>query len=118
MGHPSKLRLFLALSLACTTTIAAQGVLVDTFFVEGGGFGGAWTAYPPLSSEAEFNLTSLGSTLWLTAVALEFVAFLLGGINFITTLMNSRAPGMKMHDIPMVLWMIVIAIPRLKTGAK
>jgi cytochrome c oxidase subunit 1 len=42
-------------------------------------------------------------------VALEFVAFLLGGINFITTLMNARAPGMKMLDIPMVLWTIVIA---------
>ena len=40
---------------------------------------------------------------------LEFVAFLLGGINFITTCMNSRAPGMKMWDIPMVVWMIVIA---------
>ena len=37
------------------------------------------------------------------------VAFLLGGINFITTAMNSRAPGMKMWDIPMVVWMIVIA---------
>ena len=34
---------------------------------------------------------------------------LLGGINFITTLMNSRAKGMKMYDIPIVLWMIVLA---------
>jgi len=84
-------------------------VLIASLFVPGGGFGGAWTAYPPLSSNAEYSLTPLGSTLWLVAVALEFVAFLLGGINFITTLMNSRAPGMKMHDIPMVLWMIVIA---------
>ena len=42
-------------------------------------------------------------------MALEFVAFLLGGINFITTLMNSRAPGMKAYDIPLVAWMIVIA---------
>ena len=61
------------------------------------------------SSSAEYSLTPLGSSLWVVAVALEFVAFLLGGINFITTLMNARAPGMKMHDIPMVLWMIVIA---------
>ena len=75
----------------------------------GGGFGGAWTAYPPLSSSAEYSLTPLGSTLWLVAVALEFVAFLLGGINFITTLMNSRTKGMGLYDIPMVLWMIIIA---------
>ncbi len=84
-------------------------VILLSLFVAGGGFGGAWTAYPPLSSMAEYSLTPLGSTLWLLGVALEFVAFLLGGINFITTLMNSRAPGMKAYDIPIVVWMIVIA---------
>lgn len=84
-------------------------VLLISFFVPGGAFGGAWTAYPPLSSSGNYNLTPLGSTLWLLAVALEFVAFLLGGINFITTVMNSRAPGMKMYDIPILIWMIVVA---------
>ncbi|MEE8473915.1 MAG: cbb3-type cytochrome c oxidase subunit I [Myxococcota bacterium] len=84
-------------------------VLIISFFVPGGGFGGAWTAYPPLSAKAEYNLTPMGSTFWVVAVALEFIAFLLGGINFVTTAMNSRAPGMKMYDIPMVVWMIVIA---------
>ncbi|MBC7530993.1 MAG: cbb3-type cytochrome c oxidase subunit I [Oligoflexus sp.] len=84
-------------------------VLIGSFFVHNGGFGGAWTAYPPLSAKAEYNLTPWGSILWLVAVVLEFVAFLLGGINFITTLMNSRAKGMKMMDIPIVCWMIVLA---------
>ena len=84
-------------------------VLIASFFVEGGGFGGAWTAYPPLSAQSQYNLTPLGSTLWVVAVGLEFIAFLLGGINFIVTTMNSRAPGMKFSDIPMVVWMIIIA---------
>ena len=84
-------------------------VLLISLFVQGGGFGGAWTAYPPLSAEAQYSLQPLAPTLWLLAVALEFVAFLLGGINFVVTLMNSRAPGMKMYDIPMVIWMIVVA---------
>jgi cytochrome c oxidase subunit 1 len=84
-------------------------VLLASLFVQGGGFGGAWTMYPPLSAKPEYNLTPLGSTLFVAAVALEFVAFLLGGINFVTTAMNSRAPGMKMYDVPMVVWMIVIA---------
>jgi len=84
-------------------------VLLASFFVPGGAFGGAWTAYPPLSSEAQYSLTPLGSSFWVVAVALEFVAFLMGGINFVTTAMNSRAPGMKMYDIPIVVWMIVIA---------
>src|SRR5262245_5858476 len=84
-------------------------ILIGSFLVKGGAFGGAWTAYPPLSAKAEYNLTPYGDTLWVLAVALEFVAFLLGGINFVTTLMNSRAPGMKMYDVPMVVWMIIIA---------
>ena len=84
-------------------------VLIAGFFVEGGAFGGSWVAYPPLSAKAEYNLTPMGSSIWVLAVALEFVAFLLGGINFITTAMNSRAPGMKLYDIPMVVWMIVVA---------
>jgi len=84
-------------------------VLLASFFVEGGAFAGAWTIYPPLSAKAEYSLTDLGSTIFVIAVALEFVAFLMGGINFVTTTMNSRAPGMKLYDIPMVVWMIVIA---------
>jgi cytochrome c oxidase subunit 1 len=84
-------------------------VLLASFFGSGGGFGGAWTSYPPLSANSSYNLTPSGASLWLLAVALEFVAFLIGGINFITTLMNSRAPGMKLYDIPIILWMIVIA---------
>jgi cytochrome c oxidase subunit 1 len=84
-------------------------LILASQFVGGGAFGGAWTSYPPLSSNAEYNLTPLGATLWLLAVSLEFVAFLLGGINFIVTLMNARAPGMKAYDIPLVAWMIVIA---------
>jgi cytochrome c oxidase subunit 1 len=50
--------------------------------VKGGAFGGAWTSYPPLSASGAYNLTPMGASLWLLAVALEFVAFLLGGINF------------------------------------
>ena len=84
-------------------------ILGASFFVEGGAFGGAWTSYPPLSAKPEYNLTPLGPSLWLIAVALEFVAFLLGGINFVTTAMNARAPGMRIFDIPMAVWMIVIA---------
>jgi cytochrome c oxidase subunit 1 len=84
-------------------------VLLASFLVPGGAFGGAWTFYPPLSSKAEYNLTPLGSSLFVVSIALEFVAFLLGGINFITTSMNSRAPGMKLYDVPLVVWMIVVA---------
>ena len=82
-------------------------VILASLFVPGGGFGGAWTAYPPLSANAAYNLTPLGASLWVTAVGLEFAAFLIGGINFVTTAMNARAPGMRAMDVPMVVWMIV-----------
>ncbi|GIT07533.1 MAG: hypothetical protein CM1200mP30_11630 [Pseudomonadota bacterium] len=62
------------------------------------------------SSVPEFSLTDWGASLWILAVALEFVSFLLGGINFVTTAMNARAPGMKMMDIPIAVWFIVIAV--------
>ncbi|MFT4621771.1 MAG: cytochrome c oxidase subunit 1 [Myxococcota bacterium] len=84
-------------------------IIIASLFVPGGGFGGAWTAYPPLSAVSAYNLTPAGSTMWLLAVALEFVAFLIGGINFITTAMNARAPGMTWDRVPMVVWMICIA---------
>ncbi len=84
-------------------------IVVASFFVPGGAFGGAWTSYPPLSANSAYNQTPYGASMWLIAVALEFVAFLLGGINFVTTTMNSRAPGMKMFDVPIVVWMIVLA---------
>ena len=84
-------------------------VLLVSLVVPNGGFGGAWTAYPPLSANPNYSLTPLGSSLWVVAVGLEFIAFLLGGINFITTAMNSRAPGMKLYDVPIAVWMIVVA---------
>jgi cytochrome c oxidase subunit 1 len=84
-------------------------ILGISWIVPGGGFGGAWTSYPPLSANGDYSMTPLGSSLWLLAVAVEFAAFLIGGINFITTAMNSRAPGMKAKDVPMTVWMICIA---------
>ena len=57
-------------------------ILLASFFVEGGAFGGAWTSYPPLSAKGAYNLTPWGASLWLMAVALEFVAFLAGRHQF------------------------------------
>lgn len=85
-------------------------ILMVAWLVPGGAFGGSWTAYPPLSARAEFNGTPFGAPLWVLAVALEIVAFLLGGINFMATTMNARAPGMKMMDIPIVVWFINLAV--------
>lgn len=83
-------------------------VLIASFFVPGGAANGGWTSYPPLSS-SKYSGGQWGMTLWLIAVALEFAAFLLGGINFITTALNMRAPGMKLLDMPIMVWMQIVA---------
>ncbi|UCE85837.1 MAG: cbb3-type cytochrome c oxidase subunit I [Deltaproteobacteria bacterium] len=84
-------------------------VLLVSFFVPGGAAAGGWTSYPPLSGTAAYSGGQWGVTLWLLAVALEFVAFLMGGINFITTAINLRAPGMRLFDMPLMVWMQVAA---------
>jgi cytochrome c oxidase subunit 1 len=85
-------------------------LILISLVVPGGGFGGAWTAYPPLSTSAVYNHTPWGAPLWLLAVALEFVAFLLGGINFLTTVMNARAEGLTAFKLPIFIWMLVVAV--------
>ncbi len=89
-------------------------ILLSSFFVPGGTFAGGWTAYPPLSAEGyavKPSFTSgLGGHFWIIAVALEFVAFLMGGINFLVTSFNMRAPGLTFFRLPLVVWMLDIAV--------
>jgi len=90
-------------------------VLVLSFFAPGGGAAGGWTLYPPLSvinnSGAETWIGRLwnGGSLVILAVALEFASILMGGINFLVTSINMRAKGMKMMDVPLVIWCINLA---------
>jgi cytochrome c oxidase subunit 1 len=83
-------------------------IILASFFVEGGAFGGAWTAYPPLSAKAEYSLTP--SARRCGSRRRPRVRGVPAGRHQLRhTAMNSRAPGMKMFDIPMVVWMIIIA---------
>jgi cytochrome c oxidase subunit I len=60
-------------------------------------------------SRPAYNGVYWGGHLWILAVALEFVAFLMGGINFITTAINRRVPGMTMWRMPIFIWEEIIA---------
>ena len=84
-------------------------VLIASFLVPGGPSPVGWTAYPPLSSNPAYSSNVWGVHLWIIAVALELVAFLMGGINYITTAINLRAPGMRMKDLPLIVWMQIAA---------
>ncbi len=84
-------------------------VLIASFLVPGGPSPVGWTAYPPLSAKVAYSGNLWGVHLWITAVALELVAFLMGGINYITTAINLRTRGLKMYDLPVIIWMQLAA---------
>jgi cytochrome c oxidase subunit 1 len=87
----------------------ASALLITSFFVPGGPAAGGWTGYPPLSAKMEYTGVGWGMNLWLLALALEFASFLLGGVNFLTTAMNMRAPGLTWFRLPLVVWMQLTA---------
>ncbi|HXV60510.1 MAG TPA: cbb3-type cytochrome c oxidase subunit I [Vicinamibacteria bacterium] len=85
-------------------------VAAASFFVEGGAAGSGWTAYPPLSAIPEAAPGSgLGQTLWLIAVALFIASFTMGGLNYVTTILNLRARGMSLMRMPLTIWSFLIA---------
>src|SRR3972149_2141613 len=87
----------------------ASSVLLVSFFVPGGAAAAGWTGYPPLSAKMEYTGVGWGMNLWLLALALEFASFLMGGVNFLTTAMNMRAPGLPWFRLPVVVWMQLTA---------
>ncbi len=87
----------------------ASLVLILSFFVEAGPASAGWTGYPPLSARVEYTGVEYGMDLWLLALALEFVSFLMGGINFLVTPMNLRTRGMFLFRLPLMVWMIMTA---------
>jgi cytochrome c oxidase subunit 1 len=87
----------------------ASLVLLISFFVPGGAASAGWTGYPPLSAKAAYTGVGWGINLWILALALEFISFLMGGINFLTTTINLRAPGMTFFRLPLIIWMQITA---------
>tara|TARA_Y100001934_G_scaffold270710_1_gene356044 strand:+ start:391 stop:2136 length:1746 start_codon:yes stop_codon:yes gene_type:complete len=87
----------------------ATVVLMWSIFVEKGPASGGWTIYPPLSALPDAIAGSgKGMTLWLISIALFIVGSLLGGLNYIVTILNLRTKGMSMKRLPLTMWAIFI----------
>lgn len=85
--------------------LTSSVVLCISMFVETGPASAGWTVYPPLSAlEKAMPGSGLGMTLWLVAIALFIISALLGGINYISTVLNMRTKGMSMNRMPLTIW--------------
>jgi len=83
----------------------ASVIMFYSLFLSTGPFSGGWTAYPPLSALPQASTGSgTGMTLWLMSLTFFVVSVLLGGINYITTVLNLRTKGMSLWKMPLTIW--------------
>jgi cytochrome c oxidase subunit 1 len=84
-------------------------VMLCSLFVETGPAASGWVVYPPLSALPQASSGSgLGMTLWLTSIVLFIVSVLMGGLNYIATVLNLRTQGMSMTRMPLTIWAFFI----------
>ena len=83
----------------------ASVIMTYSLFIETGPAGPGWTIYPPLSALPKAMPGSgLGMTLWLVSMSLFVASSLMGGINYISTVLNMRTKGMSMTKMPLTIW--------------
>jgi len=80
------------------------------------GAGGGWTSYPPLSAVPEAAPGSAAwvgwipgpQTMWLLGITFVGVSSMMGSVNYMTTIIQMRAPGMTMFRLPLTIWAMFI----------
>ncbi|MDM0036019.1 cytochrome c oxidase subunit I [Variovorax sp. J22P271] len=84
-------------------------VLLASFFVEGGPTGAGWTLYPPQSILPGTPGHSGGIVLMLVSLVIFIVATTMGGLNYVTTVLQARCEGMTLLRMPLTVWGIFVA---------
>lgn len=83
----------------------SSATMTISLFIQDGAASGGWTVYPPLSAlEKAMPGSGLGMTLWLVSMSFFIISSLLGGLNYIITVLNMRTKGMKMTRLPLTIW--------------
>jgi len=88
--------------LSLWTMVAATATLVVSFFMPLGAPQAGWTAYATLSTA--IGTPGLGQTLWVVAIYLNGTSSIMGAVNYITTIIRERAPGMGWMRMPLTVW--------------
>jgi cytochrome c oxidase subunit I len=83
-------------------------VITASFFVPLGPAAAGWTNYPPLSADPQWTGVGLGHTLWLVALLMSGTSSIMGSLNYITTVVNMRAPGMGFFRMPLSIWALFV----------
>ena len=81
----------------------AAVIAIAGFFMEGGAAATGWTAYPPLSA-----FEPVGQNCWIIGVILVGTSSIIGSLNYVTTILNMRAPGMHFFRMPLPVWALFI----------
>lgn len=84
-------------------------VLVASMFAPGGPTGAGWTLYPPQAILEGTPGRHWGIILMLASLAIFVVAFTMGGLNYVTTVLQARARGMTLMRMPCTVWGIFVA---------
>ncbi|NET40764.1 cytochrome c oxidase subunit I [Okeania sp. SIO2B3] len=116
---------FPRLNAAAFWMVPVVGILmIASFFVPGGPAQSGWWAYPPVSIQNPTGNLINGQVLWILAVAISGVSSIMGAVNFVTTIVRMRAPGMTFFRMPAFVWTVFAAqiiqlfgLPALTAGA-
>ena len=99
-------------------------ILLASFFVPGGPTGAGWTLYPPQAILEGTPGYDWGILLMLISLAVFIVAFTMGGLNYVTTVLQARCRGMTLMRMPLTIWGIftatvlgILAFPALLVSA-
>lgn len=80
-------------------------IMFASLFLETGPAASGWTIYPPLSALPQaISGSGMGMTMWLVSMAFFIVSQLLGGVNYVTTVINLRTRGLSMSKLPLTIW--------------
>ncbi|QPF72453.1 cytochrome c oxidase subunit I [Roseateles sp. DAIF2] len=84
-------------------------VLLASFFVPGGATGAGWTLYPPQAILPGTPGHDWGIILMLVSLLIFIVAATMGGLNYVSTVLQARCRGMTLLRMPLTVWGIFTA---------